>query len=317
MFGYSKIRTRMAIIGLLCLMVSTSSHCQEFSVRNFRTLNNDISAFINQVTDLNDDACALIKVICPKEFAFSTPLGIVKRINEVGEIWLYVPQKSVMLTIKHPKWGVLRDFRFPSPLQSRLTYELTLHMPEIPAAVEPGIKEVIIQKDTVIVKDTVITTQYIEKAPQKKVRKPLEFNIMASVGISGSPIYGIRFATGRKMGVYLHGASNFNKKKGVPGIGNDYDTGETSVTKHIAIAGSVQKLSPKFYIFEGIGYGKFDLYQQKYSKLWWKNPEESYRGAAIEAGFVVKCSNRFMISASITSIAFNHWEPCAGFGISF
>ena len=91
---------------------------QEFSVESFRQLPNDVSAFINVVYDLNDDACALVKVVAPSDFAFSTPLGIVKRKDEVGEIWLYIPKGSRMLTLKHPEWGVLRDYKFEkvSPL---------------------------------------------------------------------------------------------------------------------------------------------------------------------------------------------------------
>ena len=38
---------------------------QEFSVESFRQLPNDVSAFINVVYDLNDDACALVKVTIP------------------------------------------------------------------------------------------------------------------------------------------------------------------------------------------------------------------------------------------------------------
>ena len=38
---------------------------------------NDISAFISPVRDLNGQACALLKVEAPKDFAFSSPLGIV------------------------------------------------------------------------------------------------------------------------------------------------------------------------------------------------------------------------------------------------
>ena len=102
---------------------------QEFSVESFRQLPNDVSAFINVVYDLNDDACALVKVVAPSDFAFSTPLGIVKRKDEVGEIWLYIPKGSRMLTLKHPEWGVLRDYRFDKPLESHMSYELRLNLP--------------------------------------------------------------------------------------------------------------------------------------------------------------------------------------------
>ena len=95
-------------------------------MHSFRCLPNDITAWIDPVRDLSDEACALIKVVGDPDFVFSTPLGIVSRKNEVGEIWLYVPHGTVKLTIKHPRWGVLRDYRFPAALESRLTYETSV-----------------------------------------------------------------------------------------------------------------------------------------------------------------------------------------------
>ena len=89
----------------LWLLCGGSARSQEFTVSSFRLLPNDVSAFVNSVRDLNDEACALVKVEAPSDFAFSTPLGIVKRKDEVGEIWLYLPQGTKMLTLKHPVWG--------------------------------------------------------------------------------------------------------------------------------------------------------------------------------------------------------------------
>lgn len=63
-----------------------------FTVESFRQLPTDVSAFIDAVRDLNGEACALVKVVAPSDFAFSSPLGIVKRRDEVGEIWLYLPK---------------------------------------------------------------------------------------------------------------------------------------------------------------------------------------------------------------------------------
>ena len=70
----------------------TISHvkAQSFKVQQFRPLPNDISAFINPEYDLNHEACALLKIVCEDRFAFSTPLGIIRRKNNVGEVWLYV-----------------------------------------------------------------------------------------------------------------------------------------------------------------------------------------------------------------------------------
>ena len=119
---------KIALIILLCFL-GHSIDAQEFEVRSFRCLTNDITALGGSVRDLNDEACALIKVVGDPDVVFSTPLGIVARKNEVGEIWIYVPHGTMKLTIKHPRWGVLRDYRFPSALESRLTYELVIAPP--------------------------------------------------------------------------------------------------------------------------------------------------------------------------------------------
>lgn len=88
---------------LAMILVSTlTTRAQEFSVASFRMLPNDVSAFIEPVRDLNNEACALVKVEATEDFAFSSPLGIVKRKDEVGEIWLYLPKGTRTLTLKHP-----------------------------------------------------------------------------------------------------------------------------------------------------------------------------------------------------------------------
>ena len=61
--------------------IATDLPALEFKVGSFKQLPNDVSAFINPVKDLNDEDCALIKVLASEDFAFSTPLGIVKRLS--------------------------------------------------------------------------------------------------------------------------------------------------------------------------------------------------------------------------------------------
>ena len=127
---------------------------QQFRVESFKTLLNDVSAFITPVRDLNGDACALVKVSATDDFAFSSPLGIVKRKDDVGEVWLYLPQGSRLLTIKHPEWGVMRDYRFPKPLESHVTYELTLEMPQ---------PKQILKRDTIVMTKVVTDTMTVGK----------------------------------------------------------------------------------------------------------------------------------------------------------
>lgn len=144
----------------LWLLCAGSARSQEFTVSSFRLLPNDASAFVNSVRDLNDEACALVKVEAPSDFAFSTPLGIVKRKDEVGEIWLYLPQGTKMLTLKHPVWGVLRDYQLGTTLESRMTYELKVDVPRLALAER---HDTIVQVRTII--DTVTVAQSRPKEP--------------------------------------------------------------------------------------------------------------------------------------------------------
>lgn len=163
----------MMILLFILSLWSASVQAQEFSVAGFRLLPNDVSAFITPVRDLNDEPCALVKVEAPSDFAFSTPLGIVSRKDKVGEIWLYLPKGSKLLTIKHPEWGVLRDYRFSKPLESRMTYELKLKLPKP----TPIIQE---KHDTIVEVKTVIDTIAV---PQVRKKMPLALYTLATLSL--------------------------------------------------------------------------------------------------------------------------------------
>ena len=111
---------RLTILLFILSLWSASVQAQEFSVAGFRLLPNDVSAFITPVRDLNDEPCALVKVEAPSDFAFSTPLGIVSRKDKVGEIWIYFPKGSKLLTFYLPSWCVRRYYQFSKKLQRRM-----------------------------------------------------------------------------------------------------------------------------------------------------------------------------------------------------
>lgn len=156
---------------LLLLLPTGNTLAQDFTVRHFRILPNDISAYIDPVRDLNDEACALIKVVGDKDFVFSSPLGIVKRKNDVGEIWLYLPKGSVMITIKHPQWGVLRDYRFAAPLESRMTYELMLTPP---LGYQYPVEMPTLEKQPVLPDTSLYLAKHLPPFPPQRPRRPRE-----------------------------------------------------------------------------------------------------------------------------------------------
>ena len=135
---------------IVFLKATPDVSAQRFSVASFRQLPNDVSAFIDPVRDLNDEDCGLVKVIASEDFAFSTPLGIVKRVDKVGEIWLYLPRGSKKITIKHPEWGVLRDYVFTGKIDSHMTYELRIDEPLQEAAAVSSKPLVTTVRDTLV-----------------------------------------------------------------------------------------------------------------------------------------------------------------------
>ncbi len=99
-------KRRIALAVLVWMLVGPVFHmlAQEFRVISMRELIFDVSASTDKVVrDINGNACALVKVTPRSDFVFTGPFKPVKRIDKVGEIWLYMPRESKRITIKHPK----------------------------------------------------------------------------------------------------------------------------------------------------------------------------------------------------------------------
>lgn len=309
--------SKMVLATLMWLFCQATMFSQEFSVASFQVLPNDVSAFINNVRDLNDEACALIKVEAPSDFAFSTPLGIVKRKDEVGEIWLYVPRGTKMLTLKHPLWGVLRDYKLGKPLESRMTYELKLNQP----------KTIIAEKhDTIIQIKTVTDTIAI---PQVKPKMPLSIYTLATIALhQDGPSYGIFFAMMRRHGFFLHASSDFKSigktegncdKDGNIDKANDkpYYTGKTRHSNYTLTVGAIHHIYKSLRIFEGIGYGRSaTAWQMGESEGggYLLNDGLTHKGVAGEVG-ILGSIGRLTLSASAITIAGKQWQGSIGIGI--
>ena len=320
--------SKMVLATLMWLFCQARMFSQEFSVASFQVLPNDVSAFIHHVRDLNDEACALIKVEAPSDFAFSTPLGIVKRKDEVGEIWLYVPKGTKMLTLKHPQWGVIRDYKLGKPLESRMTYELKLNLPRLAIAEK---------HDTIIQIKTVTDTIAI---PQVKPKMPLSIYSFATIALhQDGPSYGIFFAMMHRHGFFLHASSDFKSIGKTEGNcdkdgnitktsstsnrtnGNTsnkpYYTGETRHSNYTITAGAIHHIYKSLRIFEGIGYGRSaTAWQLSESEGggYLLNDGLTHKGVAGELG-VLGSIGRLTLSASAITIAGKQWQGSIGIGI--
>lgn len=313
---------------LLCLWGISIVCAQEFIVRSFRMLPNDITAYIEPVRDLNDEACALLKVVGDKDFVFSSPLGIVKRKNDVGEIWIYLPKGSVMITIKHPQWGVLRDYRFPHPLESRMTYELTLNPPlgyqrpvELPA----------LEKHPLLPDTTRHLIGHLPMPPTERPRRPREpwrRLLLINMGLQGDGLSaGLRIALMRRHGAYLMAQKDFHAmprtegecdRNGIPtGVTEaPYYTGRTENGRWMLMAGGIHRIVSDFCLYEGLGYGQRNLAWEQDNGTLLRNRDYSRRGLSAEAGCLYRFY-RIAVSAGVMTIQGRYWEAAVGLGINF
>ena len=135
-----KVKIILYILFLIC--VCTNICAQSISVSSFKLLPNDLTANTNgtEIKDQNGEKTALIKVVTTQTgFTFEAgALGITKVKQENGEVWVYIPQKSKKITIKHTQLGVLRDYYFSCPIEAARTYEMRL---------ATGVVENVVKKD--------------------------------------------------------------------------------------------------------------------------------------------------------------------------
>lgn len=80
------------------------------------------------IYDRNNDLTALLKIVTTADgFDFDAgSLGVVKVEYKVGEIWVYIPEGSRVITIKHPHFTLLRNYAYPIPIEGGVVYEMRL-----------------------------------------------------------------------------------------------------------------------------------------------------------------------------------------------
>lgn len=311
------------------LMAAAEIMAQTYSVESFRRLPNDVSAFIEPIKDLNGEDCALVKVEAPAEFVFSSPLGIVKRLDNVGEIWLYMPKGSKRLTFKHPEWGVLRNYSFPERLESHMTYEIRLNLPEISRVA------IALPPDTVFttLRDTliVVRTDTLRVPDTPRFRPRLALRVLPTLGFGGasgtlSVTGGLRLMLVKRHGGYLHLSTDFGRlgktigvcdREGYIGDRLPFYSSRSRHSFMVATAGGAHLLNKHVGIFEGLGYG--------YDRTAWelapsegggfvRNGGLSVGTVAIEAG-AMYTRRRLTVSCSLLTLGGRRWLGMVGIGL--
>lgn len=119
---------KLLIIILLALFVCRVDG-QELNVKSFVAAQADLSAQTQPRKDLNNKNCALVKVGIGLESVLFEGNVVGKVVNKTGEYWVYMPQGSRMLKVKHPNYSpIMVTFSNygVEKLESNRTYQLTM-----------------------------------------------------------------------------------------------------------------------------------------------------------------------------------------------
>jgi len=143
---------KITVFLLLLLGCSWMGFTQNIAVKSFRTLPNDLDARVNfPKKDQNGDLCAIVKVVTTENgFKWDGgPSGIWDVVKKTSEFWLYVPQGSKRLTVKHEQLGSLEDYSYPETIAKATVYELVLSTGKVVTVSDEGIKSTTLMVTTV------------------------------------------------------------------------------------------------------------------------------------------------------------------------
>ena len=136
---------------LICfVLLGFLAFSQNMSVESFRCLDNDLSARVAKVKDINGELCALIRLNTPERgFEFSG-CNVEKTEQKTGEIWVFVSPGVKFITIKHRDFGAIINYPFPESIKSGYAYEMKLRTARIKQIIEESITEqyLIIESNT-------------------------------------------------------------------------------------------------------------------------------------------------------------------------
>lgn len=120
------------IVLLFCLFSTIDVYAQEVQVKTFKELTTDISARTHRRYDMNDEACALVKVQFPNNGASFEGFVVGDAEFKSNEYWVYVSPGSKRLKMHLPGYPTIEieyaTYGIPK-LESNVTYCIVLNLP--------------------------------------------------------------------------------------------------------------------------------------------------------------------------------------------
>ncbi len=140
---YKYFMKRFYFTSIFCLIAICNMMAQSLIVKSMSESSIDISASHYDRFDINGVPCALVKVQLAAVGARFEGNIIGDVIYKTGEYWVYMSQGSQMLQIKHPNFLPLKvtfqDYGVKA-VQSKVTYELTLVIPQTGQEIDDGMR---------------------------------------------------------------------------------------------------------------------------------------------------------------------------------
>jgi len=110
------------IFNLFCILFA-----DEFEVKSFKEITNDLSARTYQRKDVNDEICAIMKVRTDLDgLLFETNLGIEgDLVQKTGELWVYISPGEKQIRISKEGF-ILLPYNIPITIRGSTVYEMVL-----------------------------------------------------------------------------------------------------------------------------------------------------------------------------------------------
>ena len=276
------MKTLRILLTLASLLLSAAlASAQEIVVTSFELKVTDLTAKIDPVYDLNDEACALVKVSIPgKNVTFTG--DIIKGPDQVlpGEYHIYIPKGTKRIKVAAENYAPV-TFEFPMEIEEFRTYELKLKLNAR-------------KKST-----WALITPSISWAPTHT-----SFGVMLGI-------------LGEKGGGFIHAKSDFNFIT-TDGEATDqmWFTGNTQKSRLAITGGYMMRVAKPFYLFAGAGYGDRTLAYECNDGSLKKYPDCSVSGVEAELGAMFKFG-AFCIGASAQTTMFKFYDFNAFIGVMF
>ena len=321
---------------LSCTSLFAQVQDKDFYIKSFRELSTDLDARLDPRTDQNGRRAALIKVVTTETgFEFDVGvMGIVDVKQEVGEIWVYVPENILKITIKHTRFGVIREFPFGIPIVSAAVYELVLNTPE-------KAREIIYVpvKDSTSVNKPDSSVNYgHELQPSHWTEEESKYEkrgfVLASAGITPDFSAGLMLGKvirnkNKKMGggYYIKARSNFRfqTRYDYKCLSDGTSNGEaiwtkpdskTWKTRYSVTCGGLWHAQKNLNIFAGVGYGAKSLVWKDIDGRRAKVSDCSFKGVAADFG-AMATFGKFAVSAGVSTVKFRYFDFEVGIGMIF